>query len=53
MKVMLSDFTGADRVYIVCGYTDLRSTQKSRVKAEKTKIFFQKASSGFGDVSFK
>ena len=26
--------------------------QKSRVKAEKTKIFFQKASSGFGDVSF-
>ena len=28
-------------------------TQKSRVKAEKTKIFFQKASSGFGDVSFK
>ena len=24
MKVMLSDFTGADRVYIVCGYTDLR-----------------------------
>ena len=27
--------------------------QKSRVKAEKTKIFFQKASSGFGDVSFK
>lgn len=29
------------------------SMQKSRVKAEKTKIFFQKASSGFGDVSFK
>lgn len=29
------------------------SAQKSRVKAEKTKIFFQKASSGFGDVSFK
>lgn len=29
------------------------SSQKSRVKAEKTKIFFQKASSGFGDVSFK
>ena len=29
------------------------NTQKSRVKAEKTKIFFQKASSGFGDVSFK
>ena len=28
-------------------------TQKSRVKAEKTKIFFQKASSGFGNVSFK
>ena len=28
-------------------------SQKSRVKAEKTKIFFQKASSGFGDVSFK
>lgn len=27
--------------------------QKSRVKAEKTKIFFQKVSSGFGDVSFK
>ena len=24
MKVMLSDFTGADRVYIACGYTDLR-----------------------------
>ena len=24
MKVMLSDFTGADRVYIVRGYTDLR-----------------------------
>ena len=23
-KVMLSDFTGADRVYIACGYTDLR-----------------------------
>lgn len=21
---MLSDFTGADRVYIACGYTDLR-----------------------------
>lgn len=32
---------------------DTESTQKSRVKAEKTKIFFQKASSGFGDVSFK
>lgn len=31
----------------------LEGTQKSRVKAEKTKIFFQKASSGFGDVSFK
>ena len=31
----------------------LMTTQKSRVKAEKTKIFFQKASSGFGDVSFK
>ena len=31
----------------------IRLTQKSRVKAEKTKIFFQKASSGFGDVSFK
>lgn len=30
-----------------------RAAQKSRVKAEKTKIFFQKASSGFGDVSFK
>lgn len=30
-----------------------KSAQKSRVKAEKTKIFFQKASSGFGDVSFK
>lgn len=29
------------------------AAQKSRVKAEKTKIFFQKASSGFGDVSFK
>jgi hypothetical protein len=30
------------------------ATQKSRVKAEKTKIFFQKASSeSFGDVSFK
>lgn len=29
------------------------TAQKSRVKAEKTKIFFQKASSGFGDVSFK
>ena len=24
IKVMLSDFTGADRVYIACGYTDLR-----------------------------
>ena len=24
MKVMLSDFTGAARVYIICGYTDLR-----------------------------
>ena len=23
-KVMLTDFTGADRVYIACGYTDLR-----------------------------
>ena len=34
-------------VFLVLG------TQKSRVKAEKTKIFFQKASSGFGDVSFK
>ena len=22
--VMLSDFTGADKVYIACGYTDLR-----------------------------
>ena len=21
---MLNDFTGADRVYIACGYTDLR-----------------------------
>ena len=21
---MLNDFTGADQVYIVCGYTDLR-----------------------------
>ena len=21
---MLNDFTGADKVYIVCGYTDLR-----------------------------
>ena len=30
-----------------------KKSQKSRVKAEKTKIFFQKASSGFGDVSFK
>ena len=30
-----------------------QAAQKSRVKAEKTKIFFQKASSGFGDVSFK
>lgn len=30
-----------------------KKPQKSRVKAEKTKIFFQKASSGFGDVSFK
>ena len=24
LKVMLTDFTGADRVYIACGYTDLR-----------------------------
>lgn len=32
---------------------DCLRSQKSRVKAEKTKIFFQKASSGFGDVSFK
>ena len=24
IKVMLTDFTGADRVYIACGYTDLR-----------------------------
>ena len=31
----------------------VKNSQKSRVKAEKTKIFFQKASSGFGDVSFK
>ena len=31
----------------------IMEAQKSRVKAEKTKIFFQKASSGFGDVSFK
>lgn len=31
----------------------IETAQKSRVKAEKTKIFFQKASSGFGDVSFK
>lgn len=23
-KIMLSDFTGADWVYIACGYTDLR-----------------------------
>ena len=23
-EIMLSDFTGADRVYIACGYTDLR-----------------------------
>ena len=34
-------------------FSDLVVPQKSRVKAEKTKIFFQKASSGFGDVSFK
>ena len=27
---MLSDFTGADRVYIACGYTDLR---RDRIKA--------------------
>lgn len=33
--------------------SSLKESQKSRVKAEKTKIFFQKASSGFGDVSFK
>ena len=24
LKVMLTDFTGADRVYIACGYRDLR-----------------------------
>lgn len=36
-----------------CGSILIDSAQKSRVKAEKTKIFFQKASSGFGDVSFK
>ena len=24
LEIMLSDFTGADRVYIACGYTDLR-----------------------------
>lgn len=24
IKVMLSDFTGADNVYIACGYTNLR-----------------------------
>ena len=35
------------------GKENLDLSQKSRVKAEKTKIFFQKASSGFGDVSFK
>ena len=35
------------------GSSGAASSQKSRVKAEKTKIFFQKASSGFGDVSFK
>ena len=23
-EIMLNDFTGADRIYIVCGYTDLR-----------------------------
>lgn len=39
------DKRGGDEVSLV--------PQKSRVKAEKTKIFFQKASSGFGDVSFK
>ena len=26
---MLNDFTGADKVYIACGYTDLR-TSKSK-----------------------
>lgn len=24
LTVMLNDFTGANKVYIVCGYTDLR-----------------------------
>ena len=46
------------RDMVILSTTDLKklspvNPQKSRVKAEKTKIFFQKASSGFGDVSFK
>ena len=28
MKVMLSDFTGADRVYIACGYTEDRKSTR-------------------------
>lgn len=42
-----TQFSPAEPLFL-CG-----GPQKSRVKAEKTKIFFQKASSGFGDVSFK
>ena len=26
---MLTDFTGADRVYIACGYTDLQSEARA------------------------
>ena len=44
IRLFLSEYR--DKITVV-------NTQKSRVKAEKTKIFFQKASSGFGDVSFK
>lgn len=48
-------FTILEKVCQICLRCSIpgAASQKSRVKAEKTKIFFQKASSGFGDVPFK
>lgn len=56
MSIKLSQLDSKVRILteqVALNEEKVERAQKSRVKAEKTKIFFQKASSGFGDVSFK
>lgn len=56
MSIRLSQLDSKVRILtqrVALNEEKIESAQKSRVKAEKTKIFFQKASSGGGNVSFK